>query len=252
MELLTAGEYLRQGGRGRADKESKNGFGIHQGYRLQKLPGQSRIDTAATLRAAAPFQGIRVSKGQKAVQIEPEDLRYERLLEKERRGILFAVDTSRSQGMEKRLAFAKGAVFSLLDQIYCSREYVGVITFGNGEANCRLPFTRSVEYAKKCLQEIPAAGNTPLGMGLRMAYEMIMREKRKRQKFAPVLVVLTDGKANFDKRPGNPMQLAIQAAEMIKAEGIPSYVIDTERGAFNLGLAEKLAKVLGALYLQLD
>lgn len=40
----------------------------------------------------------------------------------------------------ERLAFAKGALLSLLEQAYCRRDYVGLIVFGDKKAQLVLPF----------------------------------------------------------------------------------------------------------------
>lgn len=222
--------------------------GRRRGYTLSGRLPEDPLDVLATLRAAALHGREDGAAGKRhcAVTIRQGDLRYARLIFRERTRVLFVVDASRSQGARKRLAFAKGAVLSLLQQIYYRRDAAGLILFGNRRAQLVLPFTRSVEYAAKKLEDLPAAGNTPLGMGLRKALEVAADASDI------LLVVITDGKANYDEREGNPFLLAMEAAEKIGNLKIPSVLIDTERSAFNLGLAKKLAEKMGARYLLME
>ncbi|MDO4792593.1 MAG: VWA domain-containing protein [Filifactor alocis] len=161
------------------------------------------------------------------------------------------MDTSRSQGIERRLSFAKGAVLALLSQAYISRDKVGVLLFYDQTCELILPFTKSANYASKCLQDIPAFGKTPLGPGLRKAMEVFRVEKTKDADLRPLLILLTDGKATYDDLPGPPIQLALEAAKEVKASGIPTLVIDTEGGVFSIGLAQKLAEEMDAVYAKL-
>lgn len=248
---------MRDGGRGKHGEDRSGSQGHSRGMNLwdghQRLSeGPVRLDAAATIRAAAPWQIIRQS-GQDGTPlcILPEDYRLKRGSSKTRAGILFAVDASRSQGADRRLSFAKGAVLSLLSQAYCTRDEVGLIAFGNGRADILLPFTRSVEYAVKHLSRLSAAGNTPIAMGLRRALEVFETEKKHSDTFHPFLILLTDGKANYDIFPGDPFSHALAAAACIKESQIPALVIDTESGYFSMGLAGKLAEAMGGAYRKL-
>jgi len=185
------------------------------------------------------------------VKIRREDLRIKKYTTKVKTGILFVVDASRSQGVKKRLAFAKGAVLSLLCQAYISRDKVGMIIFYDKKCELTVPMTKSVDFAAARLQNLPASGNTPLGMGLRKALEVFELEKKRSGDFTPLLILLTDGNANFDNEEGNPAELAIKAAEQIKKAEIPALVIDTEKSIFSLGLAKKIADTMNAKYLSL-
>jgi magnesium chelatase subunit D len=45
---------------------------------------------------------------------------------------------------------------------------------------------------------------------------------------------------------------ALAQAERLRVAGIPSLVVDTEQGAMQLGLAQRLADVAGSTYLRLE
>ena len=65
----------------------------------------------------------------------------------------------------------------------------------------RLPFlllgiTRSVELAQKKLEVLPTGGRIPLGAGLDLAREVLKAQQLKDKDCIPVLVLLSDGRAN--------------------------------------------------------
>ena len=76
-------------------------------------------------------------------------------------------------------------------------------------------------------------------------------EKRKNPEETGILVMLTDGKANFDTREGKPWSLALKAAEELKRKGVPVLVIDTENSVFGMGLARQLSDAAGGKYVKL-
>ena len=233
--------------------------GKPRGYTLSGNPNKNKIAFAATLRAASghPQNPCGVhdfgpeAADFPAIRIRTSDMRYQRFTHKEKMGILFVVDASRSQGADRRLAFAKGAILALLRQVYERRDRAGLIIFGNKKAELVLPFTRSVEYAGKRLVSLSAFGNTPLAMGLRKALETIEMAQKKDAFLNPLIVLVTDGKANYDEKAGQPLELALETAETIRRSGIPVVVIETEKGYFRLGIAKRLADRMDACYLTL-
>lgn len=238
--------------RGNHGKERDNPNGRCVGACFAGKGKMKDVAFTATIRAAAPWQPLRrknAAEDGTAVKICSGDIRAKKRSSRQKAGILFVVDASRSQGADHRLALAKGAALSLISQAYCSRDKVGLIVFGNKRAELALPMTKSVEYAKKCLEDLPAAGNTPLGLGLRKALEVFEQEEKKGGGLRPFLVVFTDGKANYDDRDGIPYDLALEEAHRIRARQIPAVVVDTEKGFMRLGLAKKLADAAGAEYL---
>lgn len=238
-----SGDFRQTGGvRGKYRGNRAEQKGRHRGYILSGKLKVNAVDFPATLRTAA----LRGRKDADTLHIRVEDIRYKRYIGMEKTGVLFVVDASRSQGAQRRLAFAKGAVFSLLNQVYVRRDRAGMVIFGDKKASLVLPLTKSVEYAAQKLRVLPASGNTPLAMGLRLALRIMEQECRKDNALQPLIVLITDGKANYDEREGNPFELALEAAKQIREAKIPTVVIDTETGVFRLGLAKKLSDVMGA------
>lgn len=229
----------------RREKNRKPVTGKHSGSRLLSEEEEGRlrmtdVDLSATIRAdPAAFREGKAN------------LRFKRYRGKYQMSILFVVDASRSQGNHERLSFVKGAVQAVLQQAYTERNKAGVIVFGNKQAQVALPFTRSVEFAAAQMEQLTAKGNTPLAAGLRLAVATLEQERRKYPENLSVMVLLTDGKCNYDDRAGQPLKLALEAAEELKKKHFPVLVVDTESSVFGLGLAKKMAEAAGGRYVEL-
>jgi magnesium chelatase subunit D len=214
--------------------------------------GQARIDPVATLRAAAPWQGVRraLAPGRQGLQVRPSDFRLRRFQEMSDRVLIFTVDASGSSALA-RLAEAKGAVEILLAQAYARRDHVALVAFRGKAAELLLPPTRSLVQTKRRLAGLPGGGGTPLAAGLQLAGE-VARLTRARG-MTPTIALLTDGRANvaLDGR-GDRALAAVEAeaaARRLAAAGTPALVIDTAtRPQAEL---RGLARVMGAAYLPL-
>lgn len=205
----------------------------------------------ATLRAAAPFQRSRAHNGM-AFAIRKEDIRTKIREKRAGNTILFVVDASGSMGADKRMGAVKGAICSLLNDAYQKRDRVGMIAFRKRKAELLLDVTRSVDLAKKELEILPTGGRTPLSAGLSLARQVIQSQKQKDKDCLPVIVLLSDGRANAALGEENPVKEALQEAALIRQEGIKSIVIDTENGFIRLKLAVDLARELKADYFKLE
>jgi magnesium chelatase subunit D len=204
----------------------------------------------ATLRAAAPYQGVR-ERGNLALAIREPDLRYKVREKRIGRNILFVVDASGSMGADRRMAETKAAILSLLVDAYQKRERVGLIVFRGAEARLALPFTRSVEMAQRYLAHLPTGGKTPLPHALALAREVLCQEKARHPKDAFLLVLITDGRANISLAPaGKPMAEVKALAVQLRGLGINALVLDTERFApcLDLGCLPELSQILGGQY----
>lgn len=198
-----------------------------------------------TLLAAAGKQSSR-GRTTGRVELRNEDLRVAVREGREANLVLFCVDASGSMAARKRMSQVKTAILSLLLDAYRRRDKVGLVTFRGAEATVALPPTRSVDIAAARLDEVPAGGRTPLAEGLLEAARVLTRERMRDPRLRPLLVVVTDGRATGGK---DAVARSQQAAEYVAGLGVTTVVIDGEGGPLRLGLALRLAELLGAEHL---
>jgi magnesium chelatase subunit D len=133
---------------------------------------------------------------------------------------------------------------------------VGLVCFRGTGAELLLPPTGSVDLAQVCLQEMPTGGRTPLSRGLSLALEVLEQERLKDRQVLPLMVLLTDGRANVGLGggpvvPGKDEEVR-GLASLVREQRIPALVIDTELDFIKLGLAQGIAEAMGAACLKLD
>ena len=216
--------------------------------RLGRPTSGARLHLLATLRAAAPKQKLRTKHAGQKIAIRSEDFYIQRFAHKAASCIIVAMDASGSAALA-RLAEAKGAVEILLQQSYARRDSVCVIAFRGAQAQTLLPATRSLVRAKKALAGLPGGGGTPIALALKHATEQA--QALQRQGITPLLVMLSDGKANvtIDGVGGRTQAQAdaLQWAKQWANHGFTSLWIDTALQP--TGQAQELANVMQARYL---
>jgi magnesium chelatase subunit D len=249
LAALLGGEAAHRPGRVGALSASPRG-GRPVGSRAGTPRGGARLNLIDTLRAAAPWQRLRATgtpPGPRRVQVRGSDLRVARMQQRAATATLFVIDASGSSALH-RLAEAKGAVNLLLAECYVRRDQVGVIAFRGRAAEVLLPPTRSLVRAKRSLAQLPGGGGTPLAAGLQAA--LAMASQVRRTSAAPVLVLLTDGRANvaLDGAPGRARAEAdaLQVARLLRAAGLTTLLVDTSPQPSPT--AQRLAQALGAPY----
>lgn len=216
------------------------------GRRVGATAGTSgSLHLVETLLAAAGKQPAR-GRTSGRVDVRSEDLRVAVREGREANLVLFCVDASGSMAARKRMTQVKTAVLSLLMDAYRRRDKVGLITFRAQDAELALPPTHSVEIAAQRLDELPAGGRTPLAAGLLEAATVLRRERLRDPRLRPLLVVVTDGRATDGP---DAVARSLQAAEHLAGLRVTTIVIDSESGPLRLGLAARLADVLGAEHL---
>ena len=244
----------RQSSGRRANAVSNTTIGRYVGSRIP-IGRTSDMSLDATLRAAAPHQTKRTSNQDEApaILIEPWDIREK--VRETRTGslILFIVDASGSMGAQRRMVAVKGAIMSLLLDAYQRRDKVALISFRKTSAELLLPPTNSVELAQYYLQEMPTGGRTPLSKALHLALGVLDIETMKDQDIVPLVVLLSDGRANVDLAPDvKGQEDTSPITSVFKEKHISSVVIDTETGFLKLQMAKTIADGMGAQYIRLD
>ena len=228
-------------------KKQTNSECRHYGSTAHKELEGANLALRATICEAAKG---RMAEGD-GISIRKEDLRFKRAYPVLRADILFVLDVSRSAGFEKRLSFVKSAVMALLTKAYQDRDRVGILTFGDKKSELALPFTRSVEEAAAVLELQKAQGNTPLAMAIRKATVILKKDQERSSGTIPMMILLTDGKANFDEAGKDPYQQALAAASEFSRGAFQALVVDTDSGAFSMGLAREIANRMQAYYVEM-
>ncbi|MDR7300676.1 VWA domain-containing protein [Haloactinomyces albus] len=251
-------------GEGAPGRRSRSRSRTGQVIRSSAVDG-SGIHLQATLSAAAPHQLPRGRQGS-GLLLRSEDLRYGVREGRESNLVLFAVDASGSMAARERMSAVSGAVLSLLRDAYQRRDKVGVVTFRGDSGEVVLPPTSSVETAAARMRRLRTGGRTPLAGGLLTARSVVATERIRDPQRRPLLVLLTDGKATVGantgsgqekdtgkgKGTGQALDDALGAAKLVAELGVAAVVVDCENGPVRLGLANRVATVLGAACLRLD
>ena len=213
LSQLLAGGVRRRASSGKSGAAVKGGLrGRPSGSRRAMPAHGSGLHLMDTLRAAAPWQKIRkaTAKNQQAkIQVRAEDFHVARIKQKTATTTLFVVDASGSSAMN-RLAEAKGAVELLLADCYVRRDQVALIAFRGKQAELLLPPTRSLVRAKRSLSGLPGGGGTPLATAIDTAASVA--EGLQRRGLSPVIVLLTDGRANVARSGSGGRELAFSEA----------------------------------------
>jgi magnesium chelatase subunit D len=256
LARLASGERVR--GRspdaGRAGAAAASGLhGRPVGSRRGVPRGGQRLHLIDTLRAAAPWQRLRRAQARPdapPILVRPDDFHLRRHEQKRSTTTIFALDASGSSALY-RLAEAKGAIELLLAECYVRRDQVAVLAFRGATAEVILPPTRSLVRAKRGLAGLPGGGGTPLAAGLDAAATLAAQVRRAGG--TPVVVLLTDGRANVgrDGQGGRAraQEEALAAARALRAQGGSVIVIDTSVRPEPAALA--LALAAGARYVAL-
>jgi magnesium chelatase subunit D len=214
----------------------------------------SDIAVVATLRAASTRHvAMHGRQSDIPMTLMQSDLRRQIRAGKRASLILFVVDASASMAAQRRMETVKGAVMSLLTDAYQRRDQVAVIAFGGPQATLLLAPTRSVDRAEEDLRELPTGGRTPLPHALQLALTTVKQARNTNNDCAPMLILLSDGKANVAlSEGGDAWQESLALANQLAASGVASLVLDTENGYLRLGRAGQLAQMLGGQCVALD
>jgi magnesium chelatase subunit D len=221
----------------RAGTAGAGRVGVQRAARLRGRPAGvrpglprdgARLAVVDTLRAAAPWQRLRGRQASGRLALRAADLRIARLRERTETTTIFAIDASGSSALH-RLAEAKGAVELLLADCYVRRDRVAVIAFRGRGAEVLLAPTRSLVRARRSLAGLPGGGGTPLAAGIDAAAGLV--DGVLRRGGSPVVVLLTDGRANVARDGGGGRTRADEeardAARRLRASGCATLLIDT-------------------------
>jgi magnesium chelatase subunit D len=256
------GASARSGGKSGAARVSTKS-GRPMGARAASPRDGERLHVVETLRAAAPWQPLRGREAAQALRRAPldgersrrllvrkEDFRVRQFQERAETCVIFCVDASGSSALQ-RLAEAKGAVEQVLADCYVRRDQVALVAFRLTSAELLVPPTRSLARVRRCLADMAGGGGTPLACGLDAALALALDARRRGR--TPLLVVMTDGRANVARNGAGgsiaPLQDALGSARAVRASGVRALFIDTAPRP--RPEAKQLAKEMAAKHLPL-
>lgn len=242
----------KNGGSGKRSKTVTN-ENIGRYVRSTVPHGKCRdIALIPTLCCAALNQRSRTPPSGMKLAVKSSDFRQK--IREKRTGatILFVVDASGSMGAKRRMRAVKSAVRGLLSEAYQKRDRVGVVAFRGDGARTLLSITGSPELARKCMDELPTGGKTPLAAGIAQAYALLRAERIRTPDALQYLILISDGKANIPLHTNDPLGDALTAAEQVNHSGAGAMVLDTENGYIKFGFAKQIAECMGAEYIRLD
>ncbi len=124
------------------------------------------------------------------------------------------IDQSASMLRGHQLAWAKGCLLALTEQVYQRRERLAVIGFGGTDARLLQAPGKVAAFNAAWIAPLGGGGATPIEAALRMLSDVMARDAKRTP--APVtLWLLTDGR--FDPLPERPPH--IDACHIVDFEG---------------------------------
>ena len=147
---------------------------------------------------------------------------------------LVLLDTSASTLHGNGFAKAKAVLLDIAQQAYLVREQLAIIGFGNEQTELLLPSVRAPKALRPWLDELSAAGGTPLREGLLRAkhYQLNLMSKTSGLKLKNYLI--TDGKTSH----------SLEGLSLVGE----TLIIDIEQSDVKRGKAQQLANQLAADY----
>jgi magnesium chelatase subunit D len=155
-------------------------------------------------------------------------------------------------GAQQRMVATKGAVISLLLDAYQRRDKVAMIAFKGTEAEVVLSPTSSAKLAQERLAQLPTGGRTPMARALLEARKLIHQHKLRDQDMPPLLVVVSDCRANVGISSIDPFEETLKVCESLKEDKVQSIVLDPAPRSGRFGLVQKVSASLGGQYIPLE
>lgn len=218
-----------------------------RGRHVRALPARGRhrdLAWEATLRAAA------LRQRRLPLTLQLPDLRRKQRLVRSGRLLLFVTDISGSMGGEL-MQLARRIALLLLQDAYVRRDRVAMIAFTGQRAELLFGPTNQARQVRRALSRLTrrCGGTTPLPAALHLARRTLRSAALTDPGREPLLILISDGRANVGSRPGYAAlvaELEAAARALASAPGLRILFLDTtERGKADLA-ARELADALGA------
>lgn len=130
---------------------------------------------------------------------------------------LLLIDSSGSHAVRERMRLVKGAALQLLTRSFQRGDEVTLLVFRGTSAEVILEPSPQLDDAAAALEYLPTGGRTPLAHGLALARSYVTPNT--------LLLLITDGRANFPLHSEDPWQDALTAAAELTC---PALVVATD------------------------
>ena len=169
-----------------------------------------------------------------AAQWPPKRLR----MRKQKSGLpvlhLVLLDTSASTLQGHQFGRAKAAILSIAKQAYLDREQICIMGFGNQQVDTLMPQVKTPKDIRRFLDQVTAAGGTPLREVIQQAQRFLQQCKKKTPGLRVQTYLVTDGKTT-------------QSLDGLMLDG-HTVMIDIESSAVKRGKGRQIAQALNADY----
>ncbi len=168
--------------------------------------------------------------------------------------VIVLADISGSMSVDGKIQALNQSIREMLDTFRDEDDlraeiHVAVVTFGRGEAREHLPLGHA---AKAAWTDMPAAGNTPLGMALNTALQLIEnRDRIPSRAYRPTLVLVSDGQPNDEwqgpleallksERAGKAFRMAMAIGPDADLDVLQTFLASSESRVFKAEDARKI------------
>ena len=250
LEAIRLRKIVGKAGK-RKDITTNKRAGRYRGFRI---PAGRTTDPAfdATVRAAAPHQRSRDSKGL-SISIESQDIREKIRIKRDSCSFLFAVDVSGSLVKSGMMQDIKNGVKAMLMDNYVNRDKVALMTFRTGAVTISVPFTRSVAGITDVLENTECGDGTPLGPAMLVIKDYMLNYIRKNPDERCYVILITDGEATIPVQKGRDADMELRkVAAMMNIPNTEWMVVDSSLIPGKVNHAAELAAMLNARYIRLE
>jgi magnesium chelatase subunit D len=168
----------------------------------------------------------------------PAKFTYKKLAKGQQNLHLILLDTSASTLTQSLSSLAKSVVLNIAQSAYLQRDKISVLGFGNDQVETIIKAGRAPKKIENHLDEICAAGGTPLRLALQNATTSIKSLTKKYPSLQLFCYLITDGRSRVD----------LQDLKL----SVPTLLIDIEKSQVKRGRGKVLAAQLDASYLAIQ
>ena len=151
---------------------------------------------------------------------------------------LVLVDASASTQCHGALSQAKGLLSQVFDQAYRQRVRLTLLQASGNQPRWQGQGRRGMASARRWLEDLGAAGGTPLLLAMDEARQWLSNRRRQHPAEEHRVLILTDGR--------------LRDWPALPPLDCPTLLVDIECGPIRLGGAQRLASLLGAEYQHIE